>query len=355
MPGAAAADRLIGVESLPPAFGDQGQPLYAWSKVLERKAALAASLDAEWFIHQDADELRESPWPHLSLVEAVALVDRLGFNAIDFEVFNFVPPEGDDLAGKDVMSAARFYQPAAAFDKVQIRCWKKAATQVDLASSGGHEARFPGRRVFPVRFPMRHYPVRSEAHARRKVFLERKPRFDPEEVARGWHVQYDAFVEGRPALPDQASARLFDREAIAVELQVMNRLVEAAGQTLGPGRGSLGEAVTGLEETLGALSGLAARARELEDELARQRAQNVELREANGRLLVERDDLRSRLAASTAYVESLLALIAAANLERERLVRDADDLVRRLDDTHASKSWRLTAPLRAAWRLLGGR
>ena len=148
-----AGGRLIGIESLPRVERADGTAVYSWSRILERKAQLAHALDAEWFIHQDADEFRESPWPHLSLAESVDLVDRLGWNAIDFEVFNFAP-DGEDVApGQDPIGTFRHYHPAEAYDRLQIRCWKKTAAPVDLVTTGGHEARFPGRRVFPIRFP----------------------------------------------------------------------------------------------------------------------------------------------------------------------------------------------------------
>jgi len=50
---------------------------------------------------------------------------------------------------------------------------------------------FEGRQVYPIRFLLKHYPIRSQAHGQHKVLTERKGRFDPEERARGWHVHYD--------------------------------------------------------------------------------------------------------------------------------------------------------------------
>ena len=192
----AAGSALIGVETLPPVAREDGTGAYSWSRILDRKAQLAHTLDGDWFIHQDADEFRESPWPHLSLADAVGLVDRLGWNAIDFEVFDFVPAGEDYRPGQDPVGTFRRYHPAAEYDRLQIRCWKKTAAPVDLTTTGGHEARFPRRRVFPVRFPMRHYPIRSAEQGERKVFRDRKPRFDPEERARGWHVQYRPLRRG---------------------------------------------------------------------------------------------------------------------------------------------------------------
>src|SRR6187401_1351079 len=76
----AAVDRwlnkgLIAIERRPPS------PFFGWTEILRRKEQLAAELDADWFMHQDADELRESPWSDLGLLEAIREVDRLGYNA----------------------------------------------------------------------------------------------------------------------------------------------------------------------------------------------------------------------------------------------------------------------------------
>ena len=51
----------------------------------------------------------------------------------------------------------------------------------------------PRPRVFPYKFLLRHYPIRSQAHGERKILHERRQRWDPAERARGWHVQYDHY------------------------------------------------------------------------------------------------------------------------------------------------------------------
>src|SRR5687768_10816256 len=47
---------------------------FDWQRILLRKTELASELDAAWFIHHDADEFRESPWPNLSLKAAIEQV-----------------------------------------------------------------------------------------------------------------------------------------------------------------------------------------------------------------------------------------------------------------------------------------
>ncbi|MFO7693163.1 MAG: glycosyltransferase family 2 protein [Vicinamibacterales bacterium] len=335
----AAGTGLIGVETLPPVAREDGTGAYCWSRILDRKAQLAHTLDGEWFIHQDADEFRESPWPHLSLADAVGLVDRLGWNAIDFEVFDFVPAGEDFLPGQDPVSTFRRYHPAGEYDRLQIRCWKKTADPVDLTTTGGHEARFPGRRVFPLRFPMRHYPIRSAAQGERKVFRDRKPRFDPKERARGWHVQYDRFVEGQPVVSDPASALHFDADAATAGLQIKNRLVEAACPSLPPGHPA----------------NLAAAVQQVEADIVRQAEYVSQLemtleqrRQDIAALDLRRDELERWLKNALDHVAALREEIALVN-------RNALDAARQRDEAYASRSWRLTRPLRAAWRMFGGK
>src|SRR6476620_7968201 len=45
---------------------------FEWARILRRKAELASEIDADWFIHHDADEFRESPWPGVSLLQGIA-------------------------------------------------------------------------------------------------------------------------------------------------------------------------------------------------------------------------------------------------------------------------------------------
>src|SRR5262245_40316140 len=179
---------VVGIDRTP---HRDGPGSYSWTEILRRKETLAARLDADWFIHHDADELRDSPSAALDLHDAIRHVDRLGYNAISFALLNFPPTNDAFRPGDPLEERFRFYEHAKPFDGIQVKSWKKTASPVDLVSTGGHEARFPGRCVCPMPFVTRHYPVRSQAHGQRKVFSERKPRFAEGERARGWHVQYD--------------------------------------------------------------------------------------------------------------------------------------------------------------------
>ena len=74
---------VVGVESFPE-IGPVDAGGYDLRLFLRRKEVLAVALKrlgARWIIHYDADELRESPWPGISLCDGLRQVESEGFNA----------------------------------------------------------------------------------------------------------------------------------------------------------------------------------------------------------------------------------------------------------------------------------
>jgi hypothetical protein len=181
---------LIGIEHFP-AQGPTG--MYDWGGLLARVEELARAIPANWFIHHDADEIRESPWSELGLKEALQYVDSMGFNAVDHTVIDFVPVDNSFVPGSDFGAYFKhweFGRRAGHFQ--QVKAWKNLGSPITLASTGGHDVDFPGRRIFPYKFLLRHYPIRSQNHGNKKVLVERRPRFNSNErTQRGWHIQYD--------------------------------------------------------------------------------------------------------------------------------------------------------------------
>ena len=184
---------------------------HEWRSMLLRKAELAEQTEADWFIHVDPDEIRESPWPALTLREALYRVDQEGFNAVNHTCIVF-PPTGDgfrcDLPLQSQFSHFGFSTRWA--HDVQIKGWKRQRGRVDCAINGGHTVEFPGRRVYPFKFLLRHYPVRSQEHGEKKVFQERLPRFNPELRRNGWHNQYDGFGPGHSFVQSPNTLLPFD-------------------------------------------------------------------------------------------------------------------------------------------------
>lgn len=304
---------VIGLERLP------SDRTFSLTRILHRKEQLAIELEADWFINHDADEFRESPWPGVSLAEALERVDAAGFNAVDFMLVDFWPVQDGTL---EPNASAGLCSPGAAYNSRQLRCWKRSTDPVDLASSGGHDSTFPGKRIFPLRFTLKHYPIRSAAHGARKVLQERVPRFDQEERAKGWHVQYDP-AAGAP-IPPADSLVTFD----AVRLRMETAIEDArrADRT----RSELSQQVELQCEQLDDLRGA----------LARQQEALVATRTALA-------DSETRLTVSDAERLRLSA-------ERERLLADIAHLLRELETFRRSRSWRWSAPLRWLTSLLSG-
>src|SRR4030066_1080142 len=49
---------------------------YKWQNCLLDKERLAIEIDADWFIHHDADEIRQAPNPYKTLLEGIEDVAR---------------------------------------------------------------------------------------------------------------------------------------------------------------------------------------------------------------------------------------------------------------------------------------
>jgi hypothetical protein len=284
---------VIQLERFPDRSSSLAPGTFAWEEILRRKEQLARELDAHWFIHHDADEFRESPWLDRNLRDAIRTVDRLGYSAIDFEVLNFPPTHDRFCAGDDVRAAFQYFESAGAFDRLQIKCWKKTADPVDLVSLGGHDATFPGRNVFPLRFVLRHYPIRGQTHGRRKVFNERRGRFDPSEKARGWHVQYDDIPDHHSFLRDPSTLTRYDADTVRLKLVLHHRGVEQIEDA----RRNAERQVAGLED-------------------ARRRAEQQVATLEDGKLDAERR----------------AAVLEAANGERQRDVERAASQIQELRD-----------------------
>lgn len=362
----AAVEPLVGrgVLRIEPLTSARATPpeSFDWERILRRKTDVAREIDADWFIHHDADEFRESPWRGVALRDAIQRVDAAGYNAIDFASLDFWPTHDRFRAGDDVRAAFTHYSERAPHDRVQVRAWKNTGASVDLASSGGHDAQFPGRRVFPIRFIARHYPIRSQAHGRRKVFQERRGRFLAAERARGWHVQYDDLVEGASFIRDPSTLKPYDPDDVRLSVTLRHRGVEALEAALDEAR-CVGDARR--REIDAARLAIEAREREIE---ARGREIDVRGREIdrlNAAVARAGDELQVRGAEAAALkseMERQSAEIAKAGdfIDHQARTIDnmqhaIDDRARRIDALHRSLSWRLTAPARALLRLLTGR
>ena len=176
--------------------------LYDWTGMLKFIAGLARRAienGPRWIMLHDADEIRRAPaqYPGATLAEAFAIAEQGGWNAVQFHAMTFFPVD-EDYAGDP---EAHFqYHDLTHIDRrtAHIKAWLQGDEIVDLHTLGGHKAIFTGMKLCPVPFVLKHYPIRSTEQGRRKIYQERLPRFNREERAQNWHVQYRPYESAPP-------------------------------------------------------------------------------------------------------------------------------------------------------------
>ena len=211
---------LVRIERFPEeaGYGERNHGVMVWREILRRVQEVSGEVSADWYLFVNADEFREAPWPGMTLAEGLREVDELGYSAVNFDLFNFRPTDDSFRPGDDPRGQLRYYEPPGRHDLLQVKAWKRQSQVVDLVHHGGHDVLFEGKRVFPVPFILRHYPIRSSDHGIRKVLGERLPRFAAEERADGWHVQYDHYSQGANYLHDPAELSEWDDDRVRASL-----------------------------------------------------------------------------------------------------------------------------------------
>ncbi|HEX7705706.1 MAG TPA: glycosyltransferase family A protein [Thermoanaerobaculia bacterium] len=192
---------LVGIERMP-----RGET-YEWERILRRKEELAQLLDADWFIHADADEIRLPSRSDETLASALERADRDGFNAANFLEFSFMPTrESPTHEHPHFQETMLWYYPFAPQFPHRLTAWKKQQSRVDLAASGGHLVAFEGLKIFPETLRMRHYLCLSVPHAIEK-WVNR--RFADDEVAKGWHGWRAKMTADAIELPSEKELRRY--------------------------------------------------------------------------------------------------------------------------------------------------
>ncbi len=185
---------------------------FDWGAMLERMEALSREIEADWFVRRGADEVLASPWPGISYKDALYLVDQEGFNCVDHTIVEFHPVDDGFKAGMDHEAYFRHFDFKNLSHANQRKAWKNCGQPISTIASAGHDVVFDGRRVYPFKFLLKHYSFRSQKHGEKKVFRERKSRWNPNERARGWHIHYDSMQEGHRFVQPASEKEVFDED-----------------------------------------------------------------------------------------------------------------------------------------------
>ncbi len=200
------------------------EPLFI--PLMRRKEEVIATLDADWFLHADLDEVRLPPRSGITLADALADVDAQGYNAVNFMEFTFIPTrEAPDHDHPDYLRTMRWYYPYAPRYPNRLNAWKRQSGPVELASSGGHLVRFPNLRMYPESFPMRHYQILGVKHLLGKYGPHRYPPAHLMQGRYGWRARIDPM---QAQFPSQTELREYTSDD---ELDDSNpRMVHYAAQ-----------------------------------------------------------------------------------------------------------------------------
>lgn len=169
---------------------------FQWAAMLERMEKLSREIEADWFVRRGADEVLVSPWPGTSYRDALYHLDQAGFNCVDHTIIEFHPVDNGFKPGMDHEAYFRHFDFKNLSHPKQRKAWKNCGQPISTIPSAGHDVMFAGRRIYPFKFLLKHYSFRSQEQAEKKVFRERKARWNPAERARGWHIHYDSLQEG---------------------------------------------------------------------------------------------------------------------------------------------------------------
>jgi glycosyltransferase involved in cell wall biosynthesis len=157
--------------------------VFSLSRQLEKKMEIVESLDTDWVVHLDADEVMHSNAAGERLNEALARLGASGWNIVNFDEFVFLPVDGNyvpDWPGHQPILHYYYFNPSA---PRLMRAWKKASGFSPL-EHGGHRLTGTDLRIAPEFLVLRHYIVLSQEHAYRKYAARS---YSERELARGWH------------------------------------------------------------------------------------------------------------------------------------------------------------------------
>jgi hypothetical protein len=180
--------------------------------MLERIEALSREIEADWFIRRGADEVMVSPWPGISYLDALYFADQSGFNCIDHTIVEFHPVDDGFEMGMDHEAYFRHFDLKNLSHSKQRKAWKNFGQPISTIPSAGHDVLFDGRRIYPFKFLTKHYSFRSQRQGERKVFRDRKARWNPKERERGWHIHYDSMQKGHRFVQSASEKEVFDED-----------------------------------------------------------------------------------------------------------------------------------------------
>ncbi|MGH8501285.1 MAG: glycosyltransferase family 2 protein [Gammaproteobacteria bacterium] len=156
---------------------------FSLTEQLAAKAEAMRNISSDWFIHQDADEILQSPRKNENLRDGILRSAREGFNVINFDEFVFIPGGIEDkFAYQDFYQEMLLYYFFEPKPRRLMRAWKNEPGTAQ--AGGGHRLRVSDLSLCPENFILRHYICLSAEHMRSK-YASRV--YAKEDLDKGWH------------------------------------------------------------------------------------------------------------------------------------------------------------------------
>ncbi|MCK9204707.1 MAG: glycosyltransferase family 2 protein [Bacteroidales bacterium] len=172
---------------------------FSLSDQIIEKNKIIESVNTDWLIHQDADEILESPEPGETLRDGIQRINEQGFTAMNFNEFVFIPTlsNSNHESGNFYHTMLHYYF----YEPVQFRlnrAWKKNRNV--YLSDGGHNLASKDLLLFPRdAFVLRHYICLSKEHIINKY---KNRNFSKEDLDKGWHKKRLNFTDAF-SFPDE--------------------------------------------------------------------------------------------------------------------------------------------------------
>lgn len=158
---------------------------YRQARQLEIKQELISTLDADWFIHLDTDEILESPREGETLRAMIERHDKTNVSVIDCDEFVFAPHDEDEnYIGCDYVRQMRRYYHFNPPNRKLQRVFRATCDVSMWQNSGGHAISLEAGLIAEERLRHRHYIGLSLDHLRQQ-YLGRV--FSGSELVKGWH------------------------------------------------------------------------------------------------------------------------------------------------------------------------
>ncbi len=170
---------------------------FSLTEQLETKQVIHKKINHDWVIHLDADEVLEHVQPGLSLRDAIREADELGYNALNFEEFVFLPEPQADYFGKNYYDGMMQYYFFEFAKNRRNLAWQRNMPFENILSAG-HTLSGDGLAISPVKHVLRHYIVLSQEHARCKYL---NLIFDDSDLRKGWFTNRLGFTMENLILP----------------------------------------------------------------------------------------------------------------------------------------------------------